>query len=394
MNPMNNLIRHITSLIFISFFLSAYPISYSFRGLSETNGLSDLTVSALYKDSVGYLWIGTATSVECFDGFRFKHYPIFGDDEKLKWVNVIAETQGNQIWVGNDMGLWRINKESGKLEPFVAEVIKFGVRSLLTDAQETLYIGSEKGLFVCKNNEMKQITINADMWSSDNFIVDLNMGEKDTLWILTRSKLYSMNLSTRKITLCPYGDNDRQDYTYRKMARIGSRLYLGTMEHGVVVFDISTGKFRDNWIDLGCNVISSLSGDGKDILYVGTDGNGVHFVSVTENKVMKSFCYEPGTNGGIRSNSVYSLLVDREGLIWVGFYQLGLDYTLYQSGLFSTYSYSPYFDSKDIPVRAIAINENERLIGSRNGLFYVDEKNRRFRSFKSPQLRSNMIMCI
>lgn len=25
---------------------------------------------------------------------------------------------------------------------------------------------------------MKQITINADMWSSDNFIVDLNMGEK------------------------------------------------------------------------------------------------------------------------------------------------------------------------------------------------------------------------
>ena len=64
---MNNLIRHITSLIFISFFLSAYPISYSFRGLSETNGLSDLTVSALYKDSVGYLWIGTATSVECFE---------------------------------------------------------------------------------------------------------------------------------------------------------------------------------------------------------------------------------------------------------------------------------------------------------------------------------------
>jgi len=391
---MNNLIRHITSLIFISLSLSAYPISYSFRGLSETNGLSDLTVSALYKDSVGYLWIGTATSVECFDGFRFKHYPIFGDDEKLKWVNVIAETQGNQILVGNDMGLWRINKESGKLEPFVAEVIKFGVRSLLTDAQGTLYIGSEKGLFVCKNNELEQITINADMWSSDNFIVDLNMGEKDTLWILTRSKLYSMNLSTRKITLCPCGDNDRQDYTYRKMARIGSRLYLGTMEHGVVVYDIPTGKFRDNWIDLGCNVISSLSGDGKDILYVGTDGNGVHFVSVKENKVMKSFRYEPGTNGGIRSNSVYSLLVDREGLIWVGFYQLGLDYTLYQSGLFSTYSYSPYFDSKDIPVRAIAINENERLIGSRNGLFYVDETKRRFRSFKSPQLRSNMIMCI
>ena len=64
---------------------------------------------------------------------------------------------------GKRYGLWRINKESGKLEPFVAEVIKFGVRSLLTDAQGTLYIGSEKGLFVCKNNELEQITINADI---------------------------------------------------------------------------------------------------------------------------------------------------------------------------------------------------------------------------------------
>ena len=47
-------------------------------------------------------------------------------------------------------GLWRINKESGKLEPFVAEVIKFGVRSLLTDAQETLYTVSYTHLDVYK----------------------------------------------------------------------------------------------------------------------------------------------------------------------------------------------------------------------------------------------------
>ena len=66
-------------------------------------------------------------------------------------------------------------------------------------------------------------------------------------------------------------------------------LFVDKWNMGGVVYDIPTGKFRDNWIDLGCNVISSLSGDGKDILYVGTDGNGVHFVSVKENKVMKSF---------------------------------------------------------------------------------------------------------
>ncbi len=99
------------------------------------------------------------------------------------------------------------------------------------------------------------------------------------------------------------------------------------------------------------------------MLYVGTDGNGVHFVSTEKMGIIRSFRHEMVKEGGLCSNSVYSVLVDKEGLIWVGFYQLGLDYTMYQSELFTVYSYSPYFDSKDMPVRILAINENEKLIG-------------------------------
>ena len=44
-----------------------------------------------------------------------------------------------------------------------------------------------------------------------------------------------------------------------------------------------------------------------------------------------------------------------------------------------------------MPVRALAIKEKEKLIGSRDGLFYIDEENHRYKSFKVPQLRSNMI---
>ena len=112
-------------------------------------------------------------------------------------------------------------------------------------------------------------------------------------------------------------------------------------------------------------------------------------------KIVRSFCYELGNKQAIRSNSVYALLVDREGVIWIGFYQLGLDYTLYQSGLFSLPM--PIFlisTPKRCRVRAIAVSKDEKLIGSRNGLFYIDEKKQRFKSFKVPELRSNMILCI
>lgn len=55
--------------------------TFTFRNFSSADGLLDLTVSTIYKDSEGYLWLGTATSVERFDGVRFKHYPVFGNNE-------------------------------------------------------------------------------------------------------------------------------------------------------------------------------------------------------------------------------------------------------------------------------------------------------------------------
>jgi ligand-binding sensor domain-containing protein len=68
--------------------------------LSVTEGLSDLVVNAIYKDSLGYVWLGTGNSLECFDGIHFKHYLIPGSDEKLKRVNAIAEMPGNELWMG------------------------------------------------------------------------------------------------------------------------------------------------------------------------------------------------------------------------------------------------------------------------------------------------------
>jgi hypothetical protein len=188
---MHNLIRHIvkalTTLCLLLINIPIYPISYSFRSISETDGLSDLMVSSFYKDSLGYIWIGTASSVERFDGVHLKHYPILGNNEKLKWVNVITETTGNRIWIGNDMGLWTVHKETEKLEPFSPETINCGVRALLPTRDGGLYIGSEKGLFIYRNNQLERLAVSSDILSAENFIVAL--GD----WLLEPARIHSLN---------------------------------------------------------------------------------------------------------------------------------------------------------------------------------------------------------
>ncbi len=391
---MQYLVRNILTLIFTVFLLSGtlsgYSRTYTFRGLSVTDGLSDLVVNALYKDTKGFVWIGTGNSLERFDGTRLKHFLIPGSNEKLKRVNAIAETQQHQIWMGNGMGLWRVNQEKETLELIAAETIRYVVHSIFTDKKGKLYVGSEGGLFIYQNGKAEQLLADPNILSAANIINGMVMDDKGQLWMATGAGLYSMTLFNKKVKSYPTGR--MATTSFNNIARIGSKFYLGTMGQGIISFNDATGQFN-HYVNVGCNVISSLSSDGKDLLYVGTDGNGVHFISTRQNRIIRSFRHEAGKEESLRSNSVYSVLVDREGLLWVGFYQLGLDYSLYQSGLFSTYSYPPFFDSKDMPVRTISINSSERLIGSRDGLFYIDEKTHRFKSFKTPELRSGMIMC-
>lgn len=372
---------------------SALANTYAFRSLSRADGLSDLKVSALYKDSNGFLWVGTATSVERFDGVRFKHYPIHGNSEKKKWVNVIAEIEGHRILVGNDMGLWEVKSE--RLNPIGQDTIKGGVREIISDHQGNLYLGSETGLWIRKySGEWERIILDNNPLTADNSISAMCLDEKNNLWILTRKDLYLVELNNeRKTTLFInplFGKH--LSCSYRTVKRIGDLLYIGTMEQGIICFNTVTKQFS-RFMDIGCNVINQMTTDGKDLLYVGTDGGGVFFVSTRQQKIIQNFSNNPNEVESLRSNSVYSLLLDRDGILWVGLYQFGLNFTYYKNCAFSVYSFPPYFDSKNIAVRTLNIGEHEKMIGSRNGLFYINERNGNVKTLKTPLLRSNIILC-
>ena len=52
-------LRYIVALFVLLVSYAPYAQTSIFRGLSVTEGPSDLVVNALYKDSIGYVWIGT-----------------------------------------------------------------------------------------------------------------------------------------------------------------------------------------------------------------------------------------------------------------------------------------------------------------------------------------------
>lgn len=378
-------------LLLCSYAFQTKAVSSVFRNLSVSDGLPDLVVNAIYKDSRGYVWMGTNTSVERFDGIRLAHYMVEGSNENLKRVFAFVEMPGDELWVGTGMGIFRLTAGHDKLERLASEMITSGVHAFCK-VGDALYIGSEKGVYIYRKGTFKHLLVDKNVFSSANFVTGMVEGENGILWLATMGGLKSLRLSDRSIHA--FSDSlgkNGQNLSFYNITRIGQKVFLGTMTEGLIVFDTSAKRF-EHYVDVGCIIISSLSSDGKDLLYVGTDGNGVHFISTRRRRVVRSFQHEHDSESNIRSNSVYSVLVDRDGLIWVGFYQLGVDYTLYQSDLFSTYKYGDVFDSRDMAVRTIAFHGSQKLIGSRDGFVFIDESKGHFQCFKTPRLRASIIL--
>lgn len=237
---MKNTFRYyILFLVFLCWCTFLPARTYTFHNIVMSDGLSGLLVNTIYKDADGFIWLGTDNSLDRFDGVRIKHFEFRGiENIAKKRVAGIAETADRQLWVGNGAGLWRVNQSSNELEQIVPERIDFAVNTLLPDGN-TLYIGTDKGLFIQKEGRLTQVLVDNNMLAAGNRIMDICMSEdKSLLWLATVQGLASYSLKDEQVSSWHFRENVPEADYFRCVTRIGDTLYLGTMTQGVVRFDI------------------------------------------------------------------------------------------------------------------------------------------------------------
>jgi len=79
--------------------------NYSFRAYAQAEGLLGLSISTLYEDRHGVLWVGTELGLHRYERERF-HF--VGSDEGISsiYIRAITEDAAGRLWVGTSNGLY------------------------------------------------------------------------------------------------------------------------------------------------------------------------------------------------------------------------------------------------------------------------------------------------
>ena len=88
---------------------------YMFRNVVMSDGLSGLLVNAIYKDSEGFVWLGTDNCLDRFDGVKVRHFEFRGiESGRKKRVNSVTETANCGWEMESDFGDWTVQTANWK----------------------------------------------------------------------------------------------------------------------------------------------------------------------------------------------------------------------------------------------------------------------------------------
>ncbi len=100
------------------------------------------TVGTLFEDHEGVLWCGTNQGVcQVRDG----HVTSFPTGNDTGWARFIVQTRDSTIWISLDQNVYCYFPKTGKLQPMVLPFADTPKRSMIEDADGTLWLATEKG---------------------------------------------------------------------------------------------------------------------------------------------------------------------------------------------------------------------------------------------------------
>ena len=80
---------------------------YEFEKYAVEQGTAMNASIVVFEDAFGFIWLGSQSGVDRFDGYNFKNFANVSSDStstNLRWVNSISQDSIGNIWASDQFG--------------------------------------------------------------------------------------------------------------------------------------------------------------------------------------------------------------------------------------------------------------------------------------------------
>ncbi|HZY39640.1 MAG TPA: response regulator, partial [Mucilaginibacter sp.] len=356
-----------------------------------------------------FMWFGTENGLNRYDGDSIMvfHHDI-KDTSSLSdnLIRTIYEDLQHHLWIGTQNGLNRLDPYKNSFTRYLPvkgnshSISGKTISNIYEDKNNNLWIGTQDGglnllnkasntFYHFKHNNANKSSISDDQV---NYIFE---DADHNLWVATRSGLDLFDPAARSFTLInnPFGVAGNE-IKYIQQDRDGN-LWLGTSYAGVIVFNFKQHSFKQYLHNpkktgsLSADILGFYSGglliDREGRIWVGTVDGGLNLYDPQSDSFFH-YRHDPDDAESLAQKTACALLEDQQGNMWVGTRHGGVN--LYTPGAdkFTTYRREKFTNSISYnDIKAFCEDKAGNIwIGTDGGgLNFFDRKNHTFRCYKN-----------
>ena len=345
---------------FLVFFIPFSLFGQQIKHLGAYDGVKSGAVRAFAKDTLGYMWIGTAQGLNRYSGYNFKNYNKY----TTHGIEDIISKNGNLFVLGSKGELLQYQYEQDHFK----SLLNLKSRNFLCFEQindNTIIIGLKSGLLIYdfKSKKLSKVLYPKTFFNRQIHVKQNKVYVASTKGINVYDFFEKNNQLVKHNTLLK--NIETLDFDFDKQ----NRIWAGTYQKGLFVIDnekVNKVPLFDKRIKT--TTIRSIVFDKDDKALLALEGLGL--LTMNENfKVVNKIKYNPNSLNSLSQKSIYKIFVDNDNIYWLGLREVGIDLIFPRDNAFKNISYVPY-KSNSIPnnyIRSIYFEES----GKRNKIIQL-----------------------